>query len=306
MKVVSHCTCGTGAALRSSVFEEVTQQKLKLVEAKELLQESDYNARSVLNHTKGQCSDLKMTWLELQTRAKILEYLERGRGSWPELGAVDVEVKDAKKKASGMKKEAAQQEKLLSELAQQANTTYKVLSQLSGVEEHSVVGKSLTVKLVPPPDSSCNVIPLLTLHFREQLTGGFTLEGAVVDPPSLEIEDLVEVAMETNDTLFFVNRVRERFFTQMPLLQEIEGLRHRFAIDYEAVQKRVRVMLGEGGRITCTLDIGRDYPGAGGVQLVDCTGIPEGKTLQELLPSTTHLITLEQWLEHLTTVCSEW
>ncbi|XP_078571301.1 uncharacterized protein LOC144858995 [Branchiostoma floridae x Branchiostoma japonicum] len=415
------------------VFEEVTQQKLKLVEAKELLQESDYNARSVLNHTKGQCSDLKMTWLELQTRAKILEYLERGRDSWPELGAVDVEVKDAKKKASGMKKEAAQQEKLLSELAEQANTiydehvekvaklqeritqvektearleevlqkhqtvgqllnlpkidqtfdmaallqqhtdgikkaesalsscrvamvtlqqemnqameerdkflsqkqavqktmdellsskeqgtekiraqaawckqAYKVLSQLSGVEEHSVVGKSLTVKLVPPPDSSCNVIPLLTLHFREQLTGGFTLEGAVVDPPSLEIEDLVEVAMETNDTLFFVNRVRERFFTQMPLLHEIEGLRHRFAIDYEAAQKRVRVMLGEGGRITCTLDIGRDFPGAGGVQLVDCTGIPEGKTLQELLPSTAHLITLEQWLEHLTTVCSEW
>ncbi|XP_066302186.1 nuclear mitotic apparatus protein 1-like [Branchiostoma lanceolatum] len=415
------------------VLAEVTQQKLKLAEAKELLQESDYNARSVLNHTKGQCSDLKMTWLELQTRAKIMSYMEQGRDSWPEYGAVDAEVKDAKKKASGLKKEAAQQEKLLSDLAQQASTkyeehvekvaklqeritqvettqaklqevlqkhqtvgqllnlpqidhtfdmaalleqqtsgikkaeaalsscqaallglqqelaqameerdkflsqkqtaertreellsrkeqgtdriraqtawckqVYKVLSQLSGVEEHSLVGKSLTVKLLPPPDSTCDVIPLLTLHFREQLTGGFALEGAVVDPPSLEIEDLIEVAMETNDALFLVNRVRERFFTQMPLLQEIEGLCHRYAIDYQAAQNRVRVMLGEGGRITCTLDIGRDYPGAEGVCLMDCTGLPDGKTLQDLLPSTSHLMTLEQWMDHLTSISSSW
>ncbi|XP_019636214.1 PREDICTED: uncharacterized protein LOC109478838 [Branchiostoma belcheri] len=415
------------------VLEEVTQQNLKLVEAKELLQESDYNARSVLNHTKGQCSDLKMTWLELQTRVKIMEYLEKGRDSWPEYGAVDVDVKEAKKKASGLKKEAAQQEKQLSDLAQQANTkydehvekvaklqeritkvektqtklqdllqkhqavgqllnlpqidqtfdmaavleqqsdgvrkaeaallscgavlvglqqeltqavqerdsflsqketaektleelvnrreqgtervrehtawckqAYRVLSQLSGVEEHSVVGKSLTVKLLPPPDSTCNVVPLLTLHFREQLTGGFTLEGAVVDPPSLEIEDLIDVATETNDALFLVNRVRERFFTQMPLLQEIEGLRHRYAMDYQATKNQVRVMLGEGGRVTCTLDIGRDYPCTEGVRLVDCTGLPEGKTLHDLQPLTGQLTSLDQWMDHLTSVCSQW
>ncbi|KAK3733788.1 hypothetical protein QZH41_015101, partial [Actinostola sp. cb2023] len=144
---------------------------------------------------------------------------------------------------------------------------------LGGVSVKEINDDSLVLELHntrPPSDSNEQQLKslLLTLKFTLRATKP-RLCGAEVNIDSLHIEDLVKTAVQTGDVVEFVGAVKKLYQSYNTLGEEIDELQKNYAVDWEPIRGRLRVILGKSGRTVCTLGIDSSYPAVNSLSLLD-------------------------------------
>lgn len=95
-----------------------------------------------------------------------------------------------------------------------------------------------------------------------------------VNVPTLEVDDLLHEAQRTNNLHLLLLSIYQRWTKYFHLLEEIEPLRRRYALDWLHSEGVVRVLCGSQSQITCTLKLHDDYPSVSWVTLQSATGLP--------------------------------
>lgn len=160
---------------------------------------------------------------------------------------------------------------------------------------NSTGGRGLTSTEVSDKDLTLKV----TLSLREDGVGYLRLVNVQSNITSFGLEDLWEEYSESDiDNLSqLVSRIKARWFSHIPLLSEINNLQHRFAIDWIQKENILRVIVGKGGGIVCSLNIPPSYPHQGQVTLDGVIGSSDSEQAQILEPETGSR--LEDWVQHL-------
>ncbi|KAI0208028.1 hypothetical protein LSAT2_007303 [Lamellibrachia satsuma] len=175
-----------------------------------------------------------------------------------------------------------------------------LLETVSGVQETHVTGSSVTLQILNPL-SPPQQQPVCTLTINVSLTkcASYKLETAHVSPETLDVTEIITTAIQKNDVRLLVTDVQTTWIRHMPLVQEIETLRKKFALDWLPTENLLTVLFGNEASIVVQLHIDPGYPASGGVTILSAVGLPEGTTVSQLqLPcSGSHCLT--DWLEHL-------
>ncbi|XP_067667162.1 uncharacterized protein PF3D7_1120000-like [Haliotis asinina] len=124
----------------------------------------------------------------------------------------------------------------------------------------------------------------LSLEYSENNMGDLVLKSAEVNVDSIDVSELLHEAVAHNDVPALVTKLKSRWLSHQPLLTEVSQLRHRYAIDWIQEDNILRVMVGRGGSIVCTLIIPSGYPLSGEVTLTDIKG-HSGTDLKDLQPA---------------------
>lgn len=124
-----------------------------------------------------------------------------------------------------------------------------------------------------------------------------SLAGIQVNVPTLEVNDLLHDAEPSSNLHLLLLSIYQRWTKYFRLLEEIEPLRRRYALDWLHSEGVVRVLCGCQSQITCTLKLHDDYPTVPSVTLQSATGLPPDFNLNTIqVPSSA---TLGQALEFL-------
>ncbi|XP_064621096.1 uncharacterized protein LOC135483951 [Lineus longissimus] len=166
---------------------------------------------------------------------------------------------------------------------------------ISSVRE-TTVNQDVAIVELTSPDGEEKL--KLSMEFKFNEFGDFVLATAHVDDNTVEIGDLVDYAVANDNILHLVKEVQARWVTHRPLLSEISTLQNRFAIDWISEQNTLRMMLGLGGHIVCTLTISDGYPNTGCVELTNVEGFNEDLLLENIKPEQ-EKPSLTNWLEYL-------
>ncbi|ESP05240.1 hypothetical protein LOTGIDRAFT_227895 [Lottia gigantea] len=137
---------------------------------------------------------------------------------------------------------------------------------------------------------------ILTVEFKQGYMNTSVLANAMINNPSLDVNDIVEDCVRNNDLKGLVSQLKTRWYSHVPLLTEITHLQNSSAIDWIQEDSLLRVMVGKGGSVVCTLSIPFNYPLHGSIQLVDIRGC---KAEAQQIQTTTDCKALEEWVEYL-------
>ncbi|KAK7480015.1 hypothetical protein BaRGS_00028748 [Batillaria attramentaria] len=194
------------------------------------------------------------------------------------------------------------------------------MEELSDVLCHAVNSNTVVVEFPPRPclaqpstgvntteaNVSCHnadigrdLILKVTMTFKEDGLGYLRLHSMESNIDSFSVDDLWKEHCEngTGSLPQLVARVKARWFSHMPLLAEINYLRCRYAIDWIQKENILRVIVGKGGGIVCTLEIPPAYPHQGQVTLSSIMGVSDTVQVDNLKPLTG--LRLQDWVQYL-------
>ncbi|KAL8581108.1 hypothetical protein ACOMHN_033556 [Nucella lapillus] len=172
---------------------------------------------------------------------------------------------------------------------------------LSGVT--CKISTSNTIIVQFPPNQSASrgteddLVLHLTLTFQKNSLGSLRLSSVESNMESLDLDDLQLRESSVDSVPSLVHDVKQRWLSHMPMLSEINQLRCKFAIDWIQQESVLRVIVGKGGGIVCSLLIPSGYPRQGQVTLTSIIGAPDSLALEDLKPSTGKR--LEDWVQFL-------
>ncbi|XP_025077808.1 uncharacterized protein LOC112554298 [Pomacea canaliculata] len=186
------------------------------------------------------------------------------------------------------------------------------IQELGRVECQVVGPEKIVLKFSPCPsqdlkmtqgideDFEKNMVPMLTitLTFKTDALGCVYIADVKSDMESLDIGDLwQEKKLGWDDLSSLVLAIKTRWFSHIPLLSEVHRLRNRFAVDWIQKENILRVIMGKGGNVVCSLAIPPSYPKQGEVTLANIIGAPDFEEPSSLKPPAS--CGLEDWVLHL-------
>ncbi|KAK3096718.1 hypothetical protein FSP39_002641 [Pinctada imbricata] len=155
------------------------------------------------------------------------------------------------------------------------------LEQMSGLSFLPSSPSSIKVQLNGSGKSIDDLKLTLTMEFGV-IPFGLHLTAAQVNVNSLYIDDILEIAIKTNDVPMFITAVRQRWQTHYPLAQEMLHIAKNHAVDWIREEGIVRVLLGATGSAICTLLLPSTYPASGDISLLRIGGIDIN--IQDVVP----------------------
>ncbi|KAK7116403.1 tropomyosin Lep s 1.0101-like [Littorina saxatilis] len=180
----------------------------------------------------------------------------------------------------------------------------------SGITCKPVNKNTMMVEFPPRPEVQTltggngtpdDLVLKVTLTFQENNLGYPRLSNIKSNMDSFDVDDLwKEFKEDSCDSLpQLISSIKLRWFSHMPLLSEINHLRSKFAIDWIQQENILRVIVGKGGGIVCSLEIPDGYPHQGQVTLTGIMGAADDILPQDLKPHTGGR--LEDWVQLLET-----
>ncbi|KAK2162988.1 hypothetical protein NP493_1492g00022 [Ridgeia piscesae] len=168
----------------------------------------------------------------------------------------------------------------------------ELLETVSEVRETNITGSSVTLQLSSPLCHHQQQHPPCTLTIHVSLTpsAGYKLQTVQVSPSTLDVKDIIATAVCNNDIRYLVYQVQAVWERDMPLWQEIETLREKFALDWLQTENVLTVLFGNEASIVVRLHINPAYPTSGDVSLLSAVGLPEGTTISQLQSLTREVI----------------
>ncbi|XP_060072122.1 myosin-11-like [Ylistrum balloti] len=115
---------------------------------------------------------------------------------------------------------------------------------------------------------------------------------------SLHTEDIISEALSTNDLRQLVTKMQDRWNTLFPLVQEMKNVSDRHAIDWIQDQNLLRILVGRGGSIMCTLHVPESYPFSGEITLQKTSNLPSDVKEEDILPPS-ECRSLQGWVDYL-------
>lgn len=144
-----------------------------------------------------------------------------------------------------------------------------------------------------------DLILKVTMSLSQDALGNFRVSNLESNITSFNLEDLWEEYKDSSTCSLpqLVSRIKARWLSHLPLLAEINCLQSRFAIDWIQKDNMLRVIVGKGAEIVCSLDIPPTYPHQGQVTLSSILGVAETVRAENLQPHTGSR--LEDWVQYL-------
>ncbi|XP_076444096.1 uncharacterized protein LOC143282366 [Babylonia areolata] len=136
----------------------------------------------------------------------------------------------------------------------------------------------------------------VTLTFQENSLGSLRLSKVQSNMASFDLADLWggEGEDSVDSVPSLIHTIKQRWLSHVPLLSEVNQLRSKFAIDWIQQESTLRVIVGKGGGIVCSLHIPSGYPHQGQVTLTNVMGASDTFVVEDLKPSTGRR--LEDWV----------
>ncbi|XP_071098767.1 uncharacterized protein [Haliotis cracherodii] len=158
-------------------------------------------------------------------------------------------------------------------ISQLVNHLERLVSEMEAMSGLTVTPLSWSGVRVEFPRAGTEGVQLaLSLEYLENNLGDLVLKSAEVNVDSIDVSELLKEAVSHNDVPALVTKLKSRWLSHQPLLTEVSQLRFRHAIDWIQEENILRVMVGRGGSIVCTLIIPSGYPLSGKVTLADIKG----------------------------------
>ncbi|XP_033742975.1 uncharacterized protein LOC117329239 isoform X1 [Pecten maximus] len=115
---------------------------------------------------------------------------------------------------------------------------------------------------------------------------------------SLHTEDIISEGVSSNDLRQLVTKMQDRWNTLFPLVQEMKNVSDRHAIDWIQEQNLLRILVGKGGSIMCTLHVPESYPFSGEITLQKTSNLPSNVREEDVLPPSDSR-SLQGWVDYL-------
>ncbi|XP_046580181.1 coiled-coil domain-containing protein 18-like [Haliotis rubra] len=184
-----------------------------------------------------------------------------------------------------LKQITEEQKRKKSVMSQLAKRLEELVGNMESVSGLTVIPLSWCGMRVEFPRAGTDGVQLaLSLEYSENNLGDLVLKSAEVNVDSIDVSEMLHEAVAHNDVPALVTKLKSRWLSHQPLLTEVSQLRLRYAIDWIQEENILRVMVGRGGSIVCTLIIPSGYPLSGEVTLTDIKG-HSGTDLTDLQPA---------------------
>ncbi|XP_796223.3 uncharacterized protein LOC591573 [Strongylocentrotus purpuratus] len=200
-----------------------------------------------------------------------------------------------------LQQQKAEQDRGTNESREWLQKSLQALKHITGVRNIRVQDQTVTL------DLSCNgstseVMAEIKMTFKCSADGNgeSKLIAAQLGQELLDCNDVISEAISLNDPVLLVGEIKRRLNSHAPVLQEVESLRHQYAIDYVHEERKLHAMLGSSGQVVCTLTIDSGYPTSGKATLTKIEGNGHDKDLGHYKPPMENP-TMSDWLMHLQT-----
>ncbi|XP_063964865.1 laminin-like protein lam-2 [Lytechinus pictus] len=175
------------------------------------------------------------------------------------------------------------------------------LKDLAGISKVTVADQSLIIDLsCKGPSSEVTVEVKMTFKTTPDGNEASKLCAAQLGGEIFDCSDVISEAISLNDPVLLIREVNRRLNSHAPVLQEVERLRHQYAIDYVHEERKLHAMLGSSGQVVCTLTIDNGYPTTGQATLTKIEGNGHHKDISDYKPPT-EKPTMSDWLMYLQT-----
>ncbi|XP_069137298.1 uncharacterized protein [Argopecten irradians] len=115
---------------------------------------------------------------------------------------------------------------------------------------------------------------------------------------SLHTEDIISEGLSNNDLRQLVTKMQDRWNTLFPLVQEMKNVSDRHAIDWIQDENQLRILVGRGGSIMCTLHVPKSYPFSGEITLQKSSNLPSDVKEEDVIPPSDNR-SLQGWVDYL-------
>lgn len=159
-------------------------------------------------------------------------------------------------------------------------------THLSGVKVQSASDKQIILEFLNSCGQQDDPRLILTINFEEDNSalGNLWIKSAEVNTDSFEVDDIIQTAIKFNDVPLLIQKLKQRWLTHFPLASEMKIVAEHHAVDWMQEEGMVRVLVGRGGSIICTLQMPKTYPSSGDVTLVNAQGLPNDVNTEDLNP----------------------
>ncbi|OWF54058.1 uncharacterized protein LOC110445545 [Mizuhopecten yessoensis] len=243
----------------------------KLVSAIELCQASIGRIEEEKRGLEETCRRLRVTW-EAQQQQQLLD-------SHSEQSQVKV-MEDKLNRQKDLLSFIKRQGKV--DIKQRSEFGHLVLELLSDEDNENIPRMFLTAN-----------VELDSLDL-EHLTSAEKESGDC----SLHTEDIISEGLSSNDLRQLVTKMQDRWNTLFPLVQEMKNVSDRHAIDWIQDKNLLRILVGKGGSIMCTLHVPESYPFSGEITLQKTSNLPSNVKEEDILPPSDNR-SLQGWVDYL-------